>query len=168
MFLPPLPPLLALVSFWKIFTATKKKAICTAFYRYAKFLVRLPLWHSNGDICRKCKVSKPSMAIERRISPHRAKESLQIQYQCFKSQLPLDYCHFIIFVVEVYLNFCSFLSFLLFTPSFPFLTGNKLIIKIIIKDKKQKRYIISSERKSQKIFYSKICLLLILTKLLDW
>lgn len=62
------PHLLALVPFWKIFTATEKKAICSAFYRYAKFLLRLPLWHSNGDISRKYKVTNPSMAIERRIS----------------------------------------------------------------------------------------------------
>ena len=62
------PHLLALVPFWKRFTATKKKAICSAFYRYAKFLLCLPLWHSNGNISRKYKVTNPSMAIERRIS----------------------------------------------------------------------------------------------------
>ena len=62
------PHLLSLVPFWKIFTATEKKAICNAFYRYAKFLLCLPLWHRNGDISRKCKVTNPSMAIERRIS----------------------------------------------------------------------------------------------------
>ena len=53
--------------FWKIFTQTDKNKIRSTFFRFAKYLLRLPPWTRNTKIIRIYNITDPLKAAEKQI-----------------------------------------------------------------------------------------------------
>lgn len=58
-----LPHVLALSPFWKIFTSSDRRNIRSIFYRYGKYLLRLPVWMRNSNISLKYGIADPLIAV---------------------------------------------------------------------------------------------------------
>ena len=68
-----LPHILYIAPFWKIFTKSEKSKICSLFFRFVKYLLRLPPWHRNSPIVKIYKIADPEIAISRVIGKHNRK-----------------------------------------------------------------------------------------------
>ena len=60
------PHLLALSPFWPIFTATDVKYIRSIYFKYAKFLLKLPLWIRNTHVSIKYSLTEPVQRVKDR------------------------------------------------------------------------------------------------------
>jgi len=60
------PHLLALAPFWSLFSQTDVIEIKKCFYKYAKCLLRLPLWTSNATLSTRFGVASPVCTVEKR------------------------------------------------------------------------------------------------------
>jgi hypothetical protein len=64
---------LFIAPFWKIFTKSEKSKICLLFFRFVKYLLRLPPWHRNSSIVKIYKIANPEIAISQVIGKHNRK-----------------------------------------------------------------------------------------------
>lgn len=65
------PHLLALAPFWSLLTASDIRDIRKCFYKYAKYLLRLPLWTNNSSLSLRYGVASPVSAVQKRNERYR-------------------------------------------------------------------------------------------------
>ena len=61
-----IPHVLALAPFWKLFTMTDLRTIRKLYYKYAKYLLSLPLWARNRKVTQLYGVTDPFVAVDQR------------------------------------------------------------------------------------------------------
>ena len=61
-----MPHVLALTPFWNMFTATDKKTIRSVYFRFAKFLLCIPLWARNKRLVSAYGLTEPLTVAEQR------------------------------------------------------------------------------------------------------
>lgn len=68
-----LPHILYATPFWKLLTKTDQNIIRAMYFRFAKYLLRLPPWYRNSHVIENFKVADPDVAVARRIAKHNRK-----------------------------------------------------------------------------------------------
>ena len=63
-----LPHILYISSFWKLLIIIDQTKICSIFFHFAEYLLRLPPWQSKSKTVRQFKISDPNIAVARVIA----------------------------------------------------------------------------------------------------
>ena len=71
-----LPHILYISLFWKLLTNTDPTKISPLFFRFAKYLPRLPPWQTNTKIIPQFKIADPNIAVTRVIDKHNKKVNM--------------------------------------------------------------------------------------------
>ena len=79
-----LPHFLYLSPFWRIFPEPEKRKLRSTFFKYAKFLLRLPPWTRNSHLVKNFKIADPTAAIIEQIKRYNEKVSSHPWYRLLR------------------------------------------------------------------------------------
>jgi hypothetical protein len=70
-----LPHILYIAPFWKVLTHVDKLKIRSTFFRFAKYLLRYPIWTRNSKLINRLHIADPTIAVVKLIEKHNQKIS---------------------------------------------------------------------------------------------